>query len=99
MTQVVTTKNCFKTLDSLRDKVKAALSGCREQIYGSMAEAWLVVRLLRKDKKLQREFVRRAKLKVAAKDKTKFKVVTEVMAYVMGAKTASKGNWPGSADA
>jgi hypothetical protein len=87
MTQVVTAKNVFKTLDSLRDKVKAALSGCREQIYGSMAEAWLVVLLLRKDKKLQREFVRRAKLKVAAKGKKALKVVTEVMAYVMGAKT------------
>ena len=55
-----------------------------------MAKAWLVVLLLRKNKKLQRKFIRRAKLKVAAKGKTAFKVVTEVMAYVMGAKTESK---------
>jgi hypothetical protein len=90
MTQVVTTKNFLKTLDSLRDQVKAALSGYREQVYGLMAKAWLVVLLLRKDKKLQRKFVRRAKLKIAAKGKTALKVVTEVMAYVMVAKTASE---------
>jgi hypothetical protein len=90
MTQVVTAKNFLKTLDSLRDQVKAALSGYREQVYGLMAKAWLVVLLLRKDKTLRRKFVRRAKLKVAAKGKTALNVVTEVMAYVMGAKTASK---------
>src|SRR5450759_3653294 len=80
MTQVVTAKNFLKTLDSLRDQVKAALSGYREHVYGLMAKAWLVVLLLRKDKKLRRKFVRRAKLKVAAKGKTALKVVTEVMA-------------------
>jgi hypothetical protein len=90
MTQVVTAKNFLKTLDSLRDQVKAALSGYREHVYGLMAKAWLVVLLLRKDKKLQRKFVRRAKLKIAAKGKTALKVVTEVMAYVMVAKTASE---------
>jgi hypothetical protein len=90
MAPVITAENCLKTLDSLRDFVKAAVSGCRESIYGAMAKAWLVVLLLRKDKKLQRKFIRRAKLKVAAKGKTALKVVTEVMAYVMGAKTVSK---------
>src|SRR5450631_3000124 len=54
-----------------------------------MAKAWLVVLLLRKDKKLEREFIRRAKLKVPAKGKAALKVVTEVMAYVMGVKTES----------
>jgi hypothetical protein len=90
MKQVVNAKNFIQTLDSLRGQVKGALGGYREQVYRLMAQAWLVVLLLRKDKKLQRKFISRAKLKVAAKGKTAFKVVTEVMAYVMDAKTASK---------
>jgi hypothetical protein len=90
MKQVVDANNFLQTLDSLRGQVKAALGGYREQVYSLMAKAWLVVQLLRKDKKLRRRFIRRAKLKVAAKGKTAFKVVTEVMAYVMGAKTESK---------
>ena len=89
MKPVVTAKNVFQTLDSLRDRVKAAFRGYREQVYGFMAKAWLIVLLLRKDKELLRKFIRRAKLKVAAKGKAVLKVVTEVMAYIMGVKTES----------
>jgi hypothetical protein len=55
-----------------------------------MAKGWLVVLLLRRQKKLQRKFARHAKLKVAAKGNAALKVVTEVMAYVMGANSDSK---------
>ncbi|WP_156041981.1 hypothetical protein [Bradyrhizobium sp. URHD0069] len=89
MKQVVTAKNCLQVLDSLRDEVNAAFRGYREQVYGFMAKAWLIVLLLRRDKELQRKFIRRAKLKVAAKGTAALKVVTEVMAYVMGVKTES----------
>jgi hypothetical protein len=89
MKQVVNAKNFVQTLDLLRDQVKAALGGYREQVYGFMAKAWLIVLLLRRDKELQRKFIRRAKLKVAAKGTAALKVVTEVMAYVMGVKTES----------
>jgi hypothetical protein len=87
MKGVVTGKNFFETLDTLRGQVKAAGGEYRQQVYGFMARAWLIVLLLRKDKDLQRKFIRRAKLKVPGKGKVAFKVVTEVMAYVMGAKT------------
>ena len=90
MTQIVTEKNFLKTLETLRDQVKAALSGCRETVYSAMAKAWRIVLLLRSDKKLQAKFIRRAKLKVATKGKAALQVVTEVMAFVMGAKTALK---------
>jgi hypothetical protein len=48
-----------------------------------MAKAWLIVLLLRGDAKLQKRFIRHAKLKKSNRDR----IATEVMAYVMGVKT------------
>jgi hypothetical protein len=91
MTQVVTAKNFLKTLNSLKQEYKTNRDGYHKQAYSSMAKAMSVALLLRANKKLKRKFIRHVRPKSDGKGgSASINLVTEVMAYVMGAKSESQ---------
>jgi hypothetical protein len=83
-------KSVTEELDALRLKLRKARNGYHQEAYGVMARALAVALVLRENKKLARNFVRRVRPQPAdRKDGTAINLVTEVMVYVMGAATDS----------
>jgi hypothetical protein len=83
-------KSVTKELDALRLKLQNARNGYHQEAYGVMARALAVALVLRANKKLARNFVRRVRPQPAdRKDGAAINLVTEVMVYVMGAATDS----------
>jgi hypothetical protein len=90
MKRIVNANNFLKILDSLTQEYKANRDGYHKQAYSSMAKAMSVALLLRANKKLKRKFVRHVRPKSDGKGGSgSINLVTEVMAYVMGAKSES----------
>ena len=66
------------------------MGGYHQQAYRLMAKAMFVTVLLRTNKKLKRKFIRHVRPKSDGKGGSgSINLVTEVMAYVMGAKSNS----------
>jgi hypothetical protein len=77
-----TVKNVLKVIDSLQDEHKVVEMQHRGFIYRMMANAASVIVLFQRSKPLQKKFMRHAKL-----DNAKKGLATEVVAYIMRAKT------------
>ena len=83
-------KSITKELEALRLKLQKARNGYHQEAYRVMAKALAVALVLRENKKLARNFVRRVRPRPAdRKDGAAINLVTEVMVYVMGAATDS----------
>jgi hypothetical protein len=83
-------KNVLQILESLNQEYKTNRGGYHQQAYSLMAKAMSVALLLRVNKKLKRKFIRYVRPKSAEKNiSASINIVTEVMVYVMGAKSES----------
>jgi hypothetical protein len=83
-------KNFLEILESLNQEYKINRGGYHQHAYSLMAKAMSVALLLRANKKLKRKFIGHVRPKSAGKNSSaSINIVTEVMVYVMGAKSES----------
>jgi hypothetical protein len=83
-------KSVTKELDALRLELQKARGGYHQEVYRVMAGSLVVALVLRENKTLARNFVRRVRPRAGnRKDGAAINLFTEVMVYVMGAATDS----------